>query len=128
MMVSFYLGRHLRSLEYLEDETLQEVLLLKVWSYSSLVILKGFMEIWLFLAIGNIGALEVTAQAFVTISCIYYHDVRVLLVILAHHGVHEEALATSRRTRTKKLLLLVYFTFPSLPVVSIGIGTPWRSV
>ena len=37
-------------------------------------------------------------QAFVTISCIYYHDVRVLLVILAHHGVHEEALATSRRT------------------------------
>ena len=94
-----YLGRHLRSLEYLEDETLQEVLLLaKVLVILQLGNLEWVHGDWLFLAVGNIGALEVTAQAFVTISCIYYHDVRVLLVILAHHGVHEEALATSRRT------------------------------
>ena len=84
------------SLIYLEDKVLQEVFLL---SEVLLILHLGYLERIhgdrLFLGVGNVGSPEVAADSLIAVTGIYNHNICVLLIILSHHRVHEEALSAS---------------------------------
>ena len=58
------------------------------------------------LGIGNVFSAEVFTQSLIRVTCIYQHDVGVLLMGLAHHGVYIKTLAASRRTEDKEVAVV----------------------
>ena len=58
------------------------------------------------LGIGNVFSAKVFTQSLIRVTCIYQHDVGVLLMGLAHHGVYIKTLAASRRTEDKEVAVV----------------------
>ena len=60
----------------------------------------------MFFGIGNVFASKVFTQSLILVTGINQHDVGVLLMGLAHHGVYIKTLAASRRTEDKEVAVV----------------------
>ena len=96
--------RALASFPYQHNQVLQESQLLDV-PFLSLDFERIHRD-RMFFGIGNVFATKVFTQSLIRVSCIYQHDVGVLLMGLAHHGVYIKALAASRRTEDKEITVV----------------------
>ena len=96
--------RALTSFPYQHHEVFQESQLFDV-PFLSLDFERVHRDRML-LGIGNVFSAEVFTQSLIRVTCIYQHDVGVLLMGLAHHGVNIKALAASRRTEDKEVAVV----------------------
>ena len=96
--------RALTSFPYQHHEVFQESQLLDV-PFLSLDFERVHRDRML-LGIGNVFSAEVFTQSLIRVTCIYQHDVGVLLMGLAHHGVYIKTLAASRRTEDKEVAVV----------------------
>ena len=94
----------LTSFPYQHHEVLQESQLLDV-PFLSLDFERVHRDRML-LGIGNVFSAEVFTLSLIRVTCIYQHDVGVLLMGLTHHGVNIKALAASRRTEDKEVAVV----------------------
>ena len=94
----------LTSFPYQHHEVLQESQLLDV-PFLSLDFERVHRDRMLF-CVGYVFASKVFTQSLIRVTCIYQHDVGVLLMGLAHHGVNIKALAASRRTEDKEIAVV----------------------
>ena len=94
----------LTSFPYQHHEVFQESQLLDV-PFLSLDFERVHRDRML-LGIGNVFSAEVFTQSLIRVTCIYQHDVGVLLMGLAHHGVYIKTLAASRRTEDKEVAVV----------------------
>ena len=96
--------RALTSFPYQHHQVLQESQLLDV-PFLSLDFERVHRDRML-LGVGYVFASKVFTQSLIRVTCIYQHDVGVLLMGLAHHGVNIKALAASRRTEDKEVAVV----------------------
>ena len=96
--------RALTSFPYQHHEVFQESQLLDV-PFLSLDFERVHRDRML-LGIGNVFSAEVFTQSLIRVSSINQHDVGVLLMGLAHHGVNIKALAASRRTENEEVAVV----------------------
>ena len=76
------------TLEDLEDERLQKILLLsEVLLILHITDLERIHRDRMFLAVRDIRAVEIAADALIRVARIDHHDIGVLLNELAHHGI-----------------------------------------
>ena len=60
----------------------------------------------MFFCVGYVFATKVFTQSLIRVTCIYQHDVGVLLMGLAHHRIDIKALAASRRTEYEEVAVV----------------------
>ena len=65
--------------------------------------------------VGYVFATKVFTQSLIRVSCIYQHDVGVLLMGLAHHGIDIKTLAASRRTEYEEVAIVGQLILSFLP-------------
>ena len=115
--------RALTSFPYQHHQVLQESQLLDV-PFLSLDFERVHRDRMLF-GIGNVFASKIFAQSLIRVSCIYQHDVGVLLMGLAHHRVDIKALSASRRTEDEEVAVVGQFV---LSLFSRYVDGNWHSL
>src|SRR5574344_459382 len=96
--------RALTSFPYQHHQVLQKSQLLDV-PFLSLDFERVHRD-KMFFCVGYVFASTVFTQSLIRVSCIYQHDVGVLLMGLAHHRVDIKTLAASRRTKDKEVAVV----------------------
>ena len=99
--------RALTSFPYQHHQILQESQLLDVPFLS--LDFKRVHRDRMFFCVGYVFATKVFTQSLIRVSSINQHDVGVLLMRLAHHGVNIKTLAASRRTEYEEVAVVGQF-------------------